>query len=129
MLTVWLGRGAWGGMDGVQAMEAFSYFRPELILTDVTMSEMGCFELCRRVRRESPGVATPFIFISARAIAWAVEQVAGNNSTYSREPFGLEGLLEAVRKLWVWPKTVGSMRQFATGRFGTGNGRCYTLGV
>jgi len=84
--------------NGVQAMEAFSHFRPDLIVADVAMPEMGGFELYRRVRHKSSRTAIPFIFISAWATAWAVERFAGNNSTYLRKPFGLEELLEAVRK-------------------------------
>ena len=57
--------------NGVQALEALSHFRPEVIVSDLAMPEMDGFELYRRVRRESPGVAILFIFISARAIAWA----------------------------------------------------------
>ena len=87
-----------GVANGVQAMEAFSHFRPELIVTDVAMPEMDGFELYRRVRRESPGMAIPFVFISARYEAQVVELVAGNNSTYLRKPFGLGELLEEVHR-------------------------------
>jgi two-component system response regulator TrcR len=87
-----------GVTNGVQAIEAFSRFRPELIVADVVMPEMDGFELYRRVRRESPDMAIPFVFISAREEAQAVQQVAGNNSTYLRKPFGPEELLEAVCK-------------------------------
>jgi DNA-binding response OmpR family regulator len=50
------------------------------------------------VRGESPDTAIPFIFISVRDVAQAVQQVAGINSTYLRKPFGPEELLETVRK-------------------------------
>jgi CheY-like chemotaxis protein len=92
------GYSVFGVTNGVQAMEAFSHFRPELIVTDVFMPEMDGFELYRRVRCGSPGTAIPFIFISVRDVAQAVQQVAGNNSTYLRKPFGPEELLETVRK-------------------------------
>ena len=89
-----------GVTNGVQAMEAFSHFRPEVIVTDVAMPKMGGFELYRRMQCESPGMAIPFVFISARDAARAVERVAGNNGTpFLRKPFGPEALLEAVRKL------------------------------
>ena len=87
-----------GVTNGLQAMEAFSHFQPELIVADVTMPEMGGFELYRQVRRESPDTAIPFVFISVRDVAQAVQQVAGNNSTYLRKPFGPEELLEMVHK-------------------------------
>jgi CheY-like chemotaxis protein len=87
-----------GVANGMQAMEAFGHFRPELIVSDVVMPEMDGFELYHRVRCESPGMAIPFIFISVRDVAQAVQQVAGNNSTYLRKPFGPEELLEMVHK-------------------------------
>ena len=87
-----------GVTNGMQAVEAFGHFRPELIVADVFMPEMDGFELYHRVRCESPGTAIPFIFISVRDVAQAVQQVAGNNSMYLRKPFGPEELLEMVRK-------------------------------
>jgi two-component system response regulator TrcR len=92
------GHGVCGVTNGVQAVEAFNHFRPELIVADVFMPEMDGFELYHRVRCGSPGTAIPFIFISVRDVAQAVQQVAGNNSTYLRKPFGPEELLEIVRK-------------------------------
>ena len=92
------GHGVCGVTNGVQAIEVFSRFRPELIVADVVMPEMDGLELYRRVRHESPGTAIPFVFISVRDAAQAVQQVAGKNSTYLRKPFGPEELLEAVRK-------------------------------
>ena len=89
-----------GVTNGLQAMKAFNRFRPDLIITDVTMPEMDGFELYRRVQRESPGMTIPFIFISARDEAQAVEQITNNNGTYFlRKPFGPEELLETASKL------------------------------
>jgi CheY-like chemotaxis protein len=86
--------------NGVQALEAFSHFRPELIVTDVAMPEMDGLELCRRVRRESLGMGIPFVFISARSARDAAfEQIAKTNSTYClTKPFGPVELLEAVHR-------------------------------
>ena len=85
--------------NGLQALEAFSYFRPELIVTDVAMPRMDGLELYHRVRRESPGTVIPFVFISARSARdKAIEQIAKTNSTcFLTKPFGPEELLEAVR--------------------------------
>ena len=85
--------------NGLQALEAFGHFRPELIVTDVAMPEMDGLDLYRRVRSESPGMVIPFVFISARSARdKAVEQIAKTNSTcFLTKPFGPEELLEAVR--------------------------------
>ena len=89
-----------GVTNGVQALEAFSHFRPQVLVTDVVMPEMDGFELYRQVRCESPGMAIPVVFISVRDVAQAAKQVTSNNSVhFLRKPFGTEELLEAVRKL------------------------------
>ena len=92
------GYGVCGVTSGLQALEAFSHFRPDLIVTDVAMPEMDGIQLYHRVQRESPGMAIPFVFIGVRDAAQAVEQVTGNNSVYLNKPVGLEELLGAVRK-------------------------------
>ena len=86
--------------NGLQALEAFSYFRPELIVSDVAMPEMDGLDLYRRVRSESPGMVIPFVFISARSARdQAVKQIAKTNSTqFLTKPFSSEELLEAVRR-------------------------------
>ena len=85
--------------NGVQALEAFSHFQPELIVTDVAMPKMDGLELYRRVRCESSGMTIPFVFISARSARdRAVEQIAKTNGAcFLTKPFGPEELLEAVR--------------------------------
>jgi len=93
------GYSVYGVTNGVQAMEAFSHFRPELIVADVVMPEMDGLELYRRVWHESPGMAIPFVFISVRDAAQAIQQVASNDSAhFLRKPFSSEELLEAVHK-------------------------------
>jgi CheY-like chemotaxis protein len=88
-----------GVTNGLQALEAFSRFRPQVIITDVAMPEMDGFELYYQVRRESPGMAIPFVFISVKDVAQAVRQVTSSSSAhFLRKPFSTEELLEAVRK-------------------------------
>ncbi len=93
------GYSVYGVTNGAQALEAFSHFRPAMIVTDVVMPEMDGLELYRQVRRKSAGVTIPFVFISARDAAQAVGQVVSSSSAYFlRKPFGPEELLEAVHK-------------------------------
>jgi DNA-binding response OmpR family regulator len=92
------GYSVYGVTNGVQAAEAFSHFRPDLIIADVSMPEMGGFELYHWVRYESPGTTIPFIFVSAREVAQDVEQLSWNNCVYLRKPFKPKKLLEAMRK-------------------------------
>ncbi len=88
-------------VNGVQALEAFGHFRPDLIVTDVVMPEMDGLELYRRVRCELSGAAVPFVFISG----WEPVQIGeqgDRHSTFLKKPFGLEEMLEIVRKLLSW---------------------------
>ena len=88
--------------NGVQGLQALSHFRPDLIVTDVAMPEMGGFELCRRVRGESPGAAVPFVFMSVTDASQLGEQF-DKHSVFLKKPFGVEELLKAVRRLLTWP--------------------------
>ena len=49
--------------DGVEAMEKYKSFEPDLILLDVMMPRMDGFEVCRDIRRESN---VPIIMVTAR---------------------------------------------------------------
>lgn len=49
--------------DGVEAMEKYRSFEPDLILLDVMMPRMDGFEVCRDIRRESN---VPIIMVTAR---------------------------------------------------------------
>ena len=49
--------------DGVETIEKFKEFEPELILLDVMMPRLDGFEVCRDIRRESN---VPIIMVTAR---------------------------------------------------------------
>ncbi len=50
--------------DGATALEEARRQPPDIIVSDVNMEGMDGYELCRRVRAESPLRKVPFIFIS-----------------------------------------------------------------
>ena len=49
--------------DGVETIEKYKSFDPDLILLDVMMPRMDGFEVCRDIRRESN---VPIIMVTAR---------------------------------------------------------------
>ncbi len=51
--------------NGVQALECVERFHPELVLTDVSMPELGGHELCRILKGKVQTRDIPVIFISA----------------------------------------------------------------
>ena len=51
--------------NGIQALEQFQRFHPDLVLTDVSMPEMDGHELCRILKSNVQTRDVPVIFISA----------------------------------------------------------------
>ena len=49
--------------DGVEAMEAFRVFLPDLVLLDIMMPRKDGWAVCREIREQS---ATPIIMLSAK---------------------------------------------------------------
>ena len=50
--------------DGMEALEKFEVFAPDLILLDVMMPRMDGFDVCRHIRSKS---AVPIIMLTAKA--------------------------------------------------------------
>jgi two-component system, OmpR family, KDP operon response regulator KdpE len=81
--------------DGVSALELFNGWRPDLVVTDLTMPKMDGLELCRRLRAISP---LPVIVISARGEEKTkVEALDAGADDYVTKPFGMDELLARVR--------------------------------
>ncbi len=81
--------------DGVSALETFNDFRPDLVVTDLSMPNMGGLELCRRLREVSQ---LPIIVLSVRGEEKTkVEALAAGADDYVTKPFGMDELLARVR--------------------------------
>jgi DNA-binding NarL/FixJ family response regulator len=52
--------------SGVEGLAAFEQDPPDVVVSDVMMSEMDGFEFCRRLRAMRLGQLVPFIFLSSR---------------------------------------------------------------
>lgn len=50
-------------LDGLQALERFHEYKPQIVLLDVMMPELDGFQVCREIRKESD---VPVIMITAR---------------------------------------------------------------
>ena len=81
--------------DGESALETFSDWPPDLVLTDLSMPNMGGLDLCRRLRQVSP---VPIIVLSVRGEERTkVEALDAGADDYITKPFGMDELLARIR--------------------------------
>lgn len=83
--------------DGVETLEKFKSFCPDLILLDVMMPRMDGFEVCRDIRRESN---IPIIMITARGEDF--EKIMGLDigaDDYIVKPFSCGEVMARVRAI------------------------------
>lgn len=83
--------------DGISAMETFGDWRPDLIVTDLAMPNMGGLELCRKLRDVSQ---IPIIVLSVRGEEnTKIEALDAGADDYVTKPFGIGELLARIRAL------------------------------
>lgn len=83
--------------DGVEAVEKFTKFNPDIILLDVMMPRMDGFEVCRRIRSQSD---VPIIMITARGEDF--ERIMGLDigaDDYIVKPFSPGEVMARVRAI------------------------------
>ena len=85
--------------SGLEALEKFESWQPDLILLDVTMPDMDGYETCQRIRENRKGALTPILFLSGRC---SVEEklrgyeVGGDD--YITKPFEGEEVIIKIEK-------------------------------
>jgi len=81
--------------DGEEALATFSTWPPDLVVTDLSMPNMGGLELCRRLRATS---RVPIIVLSVKGEERIkVEALDAGADDYVTKPFGMGELLARVR--------------------------------
>jgi two-component system, OmpR family, KDP operon response regulator KdpE len=81
--------------DGISALETFSDWHPDLVVTDLAMPNMEGLELCRRLRAISQ---LPVIVLSVRGEEKTkVEALDAGADDYVTKPFGMDELLARIR--------------------------------
>jgi two-component system KDP operon response regulator KdpE len=81
--------------DGEAALQTFSDWHPDLIVTDLSMPNMNGLELCRRLRAFSD---VPIIILSVKGEERAkVEALDAGADDYVTKPFGIDELLARIR--------------------------------
>ncbi|MCA1615139.1 MAG: response regulator transcription factor [Acidobacteria bacterium] len=81
--------------DGLSALETFSDWHPDLVVTDLSMPNLDGLGLCRRLREISH---IPIIILSVRGEEKTkVEALDSGADDYVTKPFGMDELLARVR--------------------------------
>ena len=81
--------------DGVDALEKFMKILPDLVITDLSMPEMGGIELTRTIRQRGQ---TPIIVLSVKdAETMKVNALDEGADDYITKPFSIQELLARVR--------------------------------
>jgi two-component system KDP operon response regulator KdpE len=81
--------------EGEEALEIFNACAPDLVITDLSMPNMGGLELCRRIRAASQA---PIIVLTVKGEERAkVEALDAGADDYVTKPFGIDELLARVR--------------------------------
>ena len=81
--------------DGATALKVIREWPPDLIITDLSMPNIGGIALCREVRKTS---AVPIIVLSVREEETTkVEALNAGADDYVTKPFGMDELLARVR--------------------------------
>jgi twitching motility two-component system response regulator PilH len=86
-------------VDGEQAIEKASRYRPDLILLDIVLPKKNGFQVCRQIRNTEPPVKTRIIMVSSKNQEsdrfWGMKQGADG---YLMKPFAPAELVAAVEK-------------------------------
>jgi two-component system KDP operon response regulator KdpE len=81
--------------DGVTAVELFNEWKPDVVVTDLSMPNMNGVELCREIRTLAE---TPIIVLSVRDQEKAkIEALDAGADDYVTKPFSIQELLARLR--------------------------------
>jgi two-component system, OmpR family, KDP operon response regulator KdpE len=81
--------------DGEEALAVYNQWKPNLIISDLSMSGMGGLELCRRIRNVSQ---VPIIVLSVKGDERTkIEALDTGADDYITKPFSMEELFARIR--------------------------------
>src|SRR5690349_2917896 len=86
--------------DGEQALKRFAADKPALVVLDILMPELDGVEVCRRLRADAKGRATPIVFLSSKDDE--VDRIVGlevGGDDYLSKPFSPRELVARVRAI------------------------------
>jgi two-component system, chemotaxis family, chemotaxis protein CheY len=83
---------------GLEAMEKYQVAKPDVVLLDIVMSEMGGFEVLEKLRQLDPKVAVVMATADIQTITKDEAMVAGAAGLINK-PFKPEEVLHEVRRI------------------------------
>lgn len=85
--------------NGRSALNTIEQRRPDLVILDVMMPDLGGFDVAKRIRQgERAGKRMPIIFLTAKdTTADKVEGLRLGGDDYVTKPFSIEELIERVK--------------------------------
>ncbi len=88
------------GANGEEGLALVEKWRPDLILSDVSMPKMDGMEFCRRIRENPELKNTPFVLLTARTMTESrLEGLGRGADDYLTKPFSEAELLARVHNL------------------------------
>jgi two-component system alkaline phosphatase synthesis response regulator PhoP len=85
-------------LSGEEGLSLVRTAKPDLILLDIMLPEIGGVEVCRRLRREEPTMNTPIIMLTARGEeSDIVAGLEAGADDYVTKPFSPRVLMARVR--------------------------------
>jgi len=85
--------------NGLDALEKFERYEPDLLLLDVTMPIMNGFQCCRAVRKREDYTDLPVFFLSAMSSQGTREEAKASGATdYVEKPFDTKALIDRIRE-------------------------------
>ncbi|HKX11616.1 MAG TPA: ATP-binding protein [bacterium] len=88
------------GANGEEGLALAEKWRPDLILSDVSMPKIDGMEFCRRIRENSDLKSTPFVLLTARTMTESrLEGLGHGADDYLTKPFSEAELLARVHNL------------------------------
>jgi DNA-binding response OmpR family regulator len=90
-----------GAVGGREGLEAVRRVRPDLVLLDLMMPDMGGWEVYQQIKADAELKNTPVIVVTAKA--QSIDKVLGMHiakvDDYVTKPFGPQELLQSVNKV------------------------------
>jgi len=87
-------------VDGMQALEVLATQTVDCIISDWNMPRMKGIDLLRRVRDDGALAHTPFIMVTAEALATSIAEAdAAKVSSYLVKPFTADDLWRTIREI------------------------------
>ncbi len=105
--------------DGEQALARFASDRPALVVLDILMPELDGVEVCRRLRADPRGRATPIVFLSSKDDE--IDRIVGlevGGDDYIAKPFSPRELVARVRAILRRTAAPGAAADAAPARHG-----------